>query len=70
MTQSGQLGLLDTIKDLLRDEGWCEIALEALDEGFHVEARHESDPAGARVAFGLGPADLDAILRMSYQGAA
>lgn len=65
MTRTGQVGLLQTIEELLRDEGWREIALESRDEGFMVEARHESDPAGVRVGFGLGPADLDAILRMS-----
>lgn len=65
MTQTGQGGLFQMIEELLRDEGWREIALESCDEGFRVEARHEGDPAGARVAFGLGPADLDAILRMT-----
>ena len=69
MTSTGQIGLLQTIEDLLRDEGWREIALESCDEGFMVEARHESDPAGSRVGFGLGPADLDAILRMARQSA-
>jgi len=69
MTQTGQFGLLRTIEKLLHDEGWREIALESCDEGFTVEARHESDPAGTRVGFGLGPADLDAIVRMARQSA-
>jgi len=67
MTRTGRLGLLQTIEDLLRDEGWREIALESCDEGFMVEARHEGDPSGSRVGFGLGPADLDAIMRMARQ---
>ena len=64
MTQTAECTLLQTIKELLRDEGWREIALEARDEGFEVEAQHVSDPVGVRVAFGLGPADLDAIVRV------
>jgi hypothetical protein len=66
MTRTTRSSLLQTIEDLLHDEGWREIALEACEEGFIVEARHESDPAGTRVEFGLGPADLDAIMRMSH----
>lgn len=69
MTRTGRLGLLQTIEDLLRDAGRREIALESCDEGFMVEARHEGDPEGSRVAFGLGPADLDAIMRMARQTA-
>jgi len=69
MTGTGQIGLLQTIENLLRDEGWREIALESCDDGFMVEARHEGDPTGARVGFGLGPADLDAIMRMARQSA-
>jgi hypothetical protein len=66
MTRTIQSSLLQTIEDLLHDEGWREIVLEACEEGFTVEARHESDQAGTRVMFGLGPADLDAIMRMSH----
>jgi len=69
MTGTGQFGLLQTIENLLHDEGWREIALESCDEGFMVEARHEGDPAGVRVGLGLGPADLDAIMRMVRQSA-
>ncbi|HEY8601432.1 MAG TPA: hypothetical protein VIL85_23600 [Thermomicrobiales bacterium] len=69
MTGTGQFGLLQTIEELLRDEGWREIALESCDDGFMVEARHEGDPTGGRVAFGLGPVDLEAIVRMAQQSA-
>ena len=75
MKQTTPGSLLDLIKDLLNDEGWREIALEPCEDGFQVEARHDSDPRGERVIsdprgerviFGLGPADLDAIARARW----
>jgi len=53
------------IMELLRDEGWCDITLQPHNEGMRVEAHHEGDPLGKRVRFGLGPADLDAIGRVT-----
>ena len=55
--------LRPAIEALLHDEGWRDIYLEECDDGMFVEACHANDPARARVEFGLGPADLDAIVR-------
>lgn len=63
MTRTASFGLLQAIEDLLCDEGWREIKLNACEDGYQIEARHDSDPRHERVAFGLGPADLDAIVR-------
>ena len=62
-TATARFGLLQAIEDLLCDEGWRDITLEAYGDGYRVEACHASDPRRERVAFGLGPADLDAIAR-------
>lgn len=61
--QTDSSGLLRAIEELLCAEGWREITLDEHGDGYHVEARHDGDPRRERVAFGLGPADLDAIMR-------
>ena len=63
MTQGTPNVVLTEIEGLLRDEGWRDISLDPCEDGFQVEARHESDPRRERIIFGLGPADLDAIVR-------
>jgi hypothetical protein len=55
--------LLTEIEILLRDEGWRDIRLASCEDGFEVAAHHNSDPRRERITFGLGPADLDAIMR-------
>jgi hypothetical protein len=64
MTQRPPTVLLTEIELLLRDEGWRDIRLAACEDGFEVAAHHEGDPRRERITFGLGPADLDAIVRL------